>query len=309
MRPTLRQLQYFVAVAEHRAFGPAADSLAVTQPSLSKQIAALEAEIGLTLFDRTSRRVRLTEAGAALLDEAKHVLNAGHAFRSSARRLAGHSERRMKAGVLPSIGAYLMPRMRERLREHTPPLSLNLVEGASRDLLRRLAEGELDLVVASLGDTSGLNARSLFDETLWICGKAEDPLMATEAPVKLEALSGRTLLTLGPEFHLSRIVEDLAAEAGAALSGEYQGTSLDAIRQMAVNGAGIAVLPSLYALGEALRDPDFKVRRIDHPKAIHPVFLYWSRAAQDTSEFERLADEMIAEKMNIRAERAGRFPI
>lgn len=309
MRPTLRQLQYFVAVAEHRAFGPAADSLAVTQPSLSKQIAALEAELGLVLFARTSRRVRLTEAGATLLDEARAVLKAGHAFRNAARSLVQRPDRQMKAGVLPSIGAYLMPRMRERLREHTPPVSLSLVEGASRDLLRRLAAGELDLVVASLGDASGLNVRPLFDESLWICGTASDRLMSTEAPVPLSALAGRTILTLGPEFHLTRIVEDLAAEAGAALSTEYQGTSLDAIRQMAVNGAGIAILPSLYALGEAIRDPEFKVRRIDHPGAVHPVLLYWNQSARDSSEFELLADEMIAEKQKIRAERSERFPV
>ncbi|MEQ8405757.1 MAG: LysR substrate-binding domain-containing protein [Oceanicaulis sp.] len=309
MRPTLRQLEYFVAVAEHRAFGPAADALAVTQPSLSKQIAALEAELGLVLFERSSRKVRLTEAGAALLEDAGAALSAARAFKAHARRLAGDSLRRLRAGVLPSIGAYFMPRLRERLNTSMPDMRISLVEGASRDLLARLGSGELDFVVASLSDADGYVHRALFDETLWICSAPDDPLMDEDGPVKPEALQGRYLLTLGPEFHITRIVERLAAQAGARLSEDYRGVSLDAVRQMAVSGAGVAVLPSLYALGEAIRDPAFKVRRIDAPEAVHPVRLYWRKSAAETALFERLADEMIAEKLKIRSERAPRFRV
>ncbi len=309
MRPTLRQLEYFVAVAERQAFGPAADALSVTQPSLSKQIAALEAELGLTLFERTSRKVRLTADGAALLDEARGALAAGRAFRDAARRLAKAPARRIRAGVLPSIGAYFMPRVRERLQAQRPDLTLGMLEGASNDLLRRLCAGELDLVVASHGEASGLEVRPLFEETLWLCSAPGDPLMAEDAPASLDTLAGRTLLTLGPEFHLTRIVDTLAGEVGAHLSEDYRGASLDAVRQMAVSGAGVAVLPSLYALGEAIRDPEFRVRRLAHPAAIHPVFLYFRKSTPDASRFEQLAEEMIAEKMKIRAERAAKFRV
>lgn len=307
MRPTLRQLEYFVAVAEREAFGPAAEALHVTQPSLSKQVAALEAELRLKLFDRTSRKVRLTEAGAALLGPARTALKSGRAFRETARRLAESSRPRLQAGVLPSIGAYFMPRLRERLRRDHADLSVGLVEGSSRELLQQLALGKLDFVVASKGETAGLSVRPLFEETLWICSTPDDPLMAKETPLPLSELSGRSLLTLGPDFHLTHIVDALAREAGARLSEEYRGASLDAIRQMAVSGAGIAVLPSLYALGEAIRDPQFRVRRIDHPEAVHPVFMYWSPSAPDCSEFEWLVEEMVDEKRRIRSERAEKF--
>lgn len=309
MRPTLRQLEYFVAVADRQAFGPAADALAVTQPSLSKQIAALEAELGVTLFERTSRKVRLTPAGAALLEDARRLLESARDFRASARRLAGDPVRRVRAGVLPSIGAYLMPRLGARLRARLPDLRIGLVEGASRDLLARLRAGELDLVVASRGDTEGFEKRPLFEEALWICSTPGDPLMADEHPAPLSALRGRTLLTLGPEFHLSRIVEDLAGRAGARVSEDYRGSSLDAVRLMAASGAGMAILPSLYALVEAIRDPDFRVRRIDDPEAVHPVFLYWRRSEPNPALFERLAEEMIAEKLQIRSERAAKFQL
>lgn len=309
MRPTLRQLEYFVAVAEFEAFGPAADSLNVTQPSLSKQIAVLEEELGLSLFERTSRSVALTSHGVSLLAEARKVLNAGLHFKSEAQRLSGDDKTRLQAGVLPSIGAYFMPRLRERLQISMPGLRVSLTEGSSRDLLQRMEDGKLDLVVASQSDLSGFEVRPLFEETLWFCSAPGDPLMDDEAPAPLKALAGRKLLTLSSDFHLTRVVQKLAAEAGATISEDYRGASLDAIRQMAVSGDGIAVLPSLYALGEAIRDPALKVRRIDHAAAIHPVFLYWRRGAKDHGLFEHLKDEMIAEKLKIRSERAERFQV
>lgn len=309
MRPTLRQLEYFVAVADMGGFGPAAESLHVTQPSLSKQIAVLETELGFSLFERSSRSVRLTSDGATLLCEARNTLAAARSLRAAARRLAGGAANRLNAGVLPSIGAYFMPRVRERLQSSFPDLRVSLIEGPSRELLTYLDAGELDFVVASHSDLSGFEVRPLFEETLWFCSAPGDPLMEAEDPSPLSALAGRQLLTLGPEFHLTRVVRKLAAEAGAALSADYRGASLDAIRQMAASGDGVAILPSLYALGEAIRDPAFKVRRIDHPDATHPVYLYWRRASQDRALFEQLSEEMIAEKLKIRAERAEKFRV
>jgi len=307
MRPTLRQLEYFVAVADFGAFGQAAAALSVTQPSLSKQIAALEDELGLTLFERTSRRLQLTRSGAALLEMARSTLDAARGLKDAARAMRERAAQRLKAGVLPSIGAYFMPRLRERLRARMPEIGVDLVEGSSRELLAQLRAGELDMVVASRGEAAGVEARALFEETLWICSGPGDPLMKDAAPIAPEALKGRSLLTLSPDFHLTTVVRDIANLAGAALSEEYRGASLDAIRQMAANGSGVAVLPSLYALGEAIRDPAFRLRRIDHPNATHPVLLYWRASAPDQDLFDRLGEEMIAEKLAIRAERAPQF--
>lgn len=307
MRPTLRQLEYFVEVAERRAFGQAADALNLTQPSLSKQIAALEADLGLALFERSSRSVRLTQAGAALLDDARAVLHQAQAFRARAVRLANAPSGRLLAGVLPSIGAYFMPRLRDRLQARLPGLRLSLIEGGSRDLLARLDAGEVDFVIASRSHLSGFERRPLFEETLWICAAPGDALMRSDAPAPLSALVGRTLLTLSPDFHLRWIVQQLAERAGAEISADYSGASLDAIRLMATSGDGVAVLPSLYALNEAVRDPSFKVRRLDHSDAIHPVFLYWRKSTAQAALFEQLGDMMIAEKRTIHAERAENF--
>jgi LysR family hydrogen peroxide-inducible transcriptional activator len=307
MRPTLRQLEYFVEVADRRAFGQAADALNVTQPSLSKQIAALEADLGVALFERSSRSVRLTQAGASLLDDARAVLEKAQAFRASASRLAQAPSDRLLAGVLPSIGAYFMPRLRDRLQARMLDLRISLIEGGSRDLLARLDAGEVDFVIASRSHLSGFEARPLFEETLWLCAAADDPLMQSGAPAPLSAIQGRTLLTLSPDFHLRWIVQQLAAKAGAEISADYSGASLDAVRLMAKSGDGVAILPSLYALNEARRDPSFKLRRIDHPDAIHPVFLYWRKSTTRAALFEQLGEAMVAEKSAIHAERAENF--
>jgi LysR family transcriptional regulator, hydrogen peroxide-inducible genes activator len=307
MRPSLRQLEYFVAVAEAEAFGAAATRLHVSQPSLSQQVAVLEAELGVKLFERTSRSVRLTAEGVNLLALARATLASARAFRDEARQLAGEKTRSLHAGVLPSIGAYFMPHLRERLQSKFPKLRISLEEGPTRELLSRLGRGEVDFVVASRGDATNFEMRALFDETLWFCSRPDDPLMEAERPAGLHELTGRRLLTLSPEFHLTEIVRRLASEARALINADYRGPSLDAIRQMATQGDGIAVLPSLYALSEAIRDPNFKVRRIDHPQAVHPVFLYWRRSAKDQQLIEMLAQEMIEMKAKIRAERAERF--
>lgn len=304
MRPTLRQIEYFVTVAELCSFRKAADKLAVTQPSLSKQIQTLEAELGVSLFERSSRQVTLSQPGQALLEDARALLNQAYGFKAKTKELRTRQAYHLNAGVLPSIGAYFMPRFTQRLRSVFPDLQISFIEGSSQELLGKLAQGEVDFVIASRGPQADFCTKSLFEETLWICSTPEDDLMQPVEPAPLEALKGRRLVTLSPDFHLSEIVAELAEKAGAELSTEYRGSSLDAIRQIAARSSAVAVLPSLYALGEAIRDPAFRVRRLAHPDAIHPVLLYWRRTVRDQAFYERLAVEIIAEKMAIREERA-----
>jgi len=309
MRPTLRQIEYFIAVAETQSFGTAAQGLAVTQPSLSKQIQALEEELGVVLFERTSRRVALTPHGRALLPDAQRVLRQARRLRNKARSLSFDTDIRLLAGVLPSIGAYFMPRLIDRLRQALPGLKLSFVEGASSDLVEQLAAGDLDFVLASDSPHPQLAAQPLFEETLWLCSTPDDPVMQTDAPAAVSELKGRTLLTLSPEFHLNAIVARLAARAGARLSDDYRGASLDAIRQIAANGPEVGVLPSLYALGEAIRDPQFKVRLLQDEDAHHPVIFHTRTSSPNQVLNARLAEAIIAEKQAIRAERAPQFQV
>jgi LysR family hydrogen peroxide-inducible transcriptional activator len=301
MRPSLRQIQYFVAVADHEAFGPAARSLNVTQPSLSKQLAEMEAQLGVKLFERTSRKVALTPVGRLLLVKARTLLQDAHEFRALALGNSGLFGSRLAIGVLPSVGAYLMPIASRQLHSLYPDLRLVVQEGATNDLIAQLGQGKLDAVIGTQTSQPGVESISLFAETLWICCASEDPLCRQHDPVSLRDLEGRTLISLSPEYKLAAIVERIAQLANAFVSRDYQSGSLDAVRQMAVMGAGVAVLPSLYALGEAVRDPDFVVRRIDHVDALHEVFLHWRSRSSHSADFAKLADHLTGIEQDIRS--------
>lgn len=307
MRPTLRQLQYFVAVADHRGFGAAANVLAVSQPGLSKQLATMEDELGAPLFERTSRRVTLTPLGRSLLDRARRILQEVGEFRALARGSVGLFGDKLSIGVLPSIGAYFMPIANRRLHRLYPDLRLVVEEGATAALLDLLREGPLDAVIATPTRDPAFESVPLFVETLWVCAASDDPLSSGTGPVSLDDLADKPLLSLSPDFTLTKVVEGLAERAGTFVSRDYRGASLDAVRQMAVMGAGVAVLPSLYALAEAVRDPDFVVRRIDHPGAAHEIVLHWRRGSPVRDDFQRLADDLVIVKQEIRARRDERL--
>ena len=304
MRPTLRQLQYFVAVAEHGSFGIAAQRLAISQPSLSKLLAGMEDELGVMLFERTSRRVALTAMGEALLPRARSILLSVNDFRSLARSVANPLDNKLSIGVLPSIGAYYMPLANKHLHKRYPKLRLVVHEGTTTELLQQLRDGQLDAVIGATIESEDVTSRFLFAETLWICAAEDDPLSQSREPVTLNELQGRPFLSLSPSYSLTRTVEHLAALAGATVSQDYKGSSLDAVRQMAVIGAGVAILPSLYALAEAIRQPDFVVRRLDHPEAFHRIALHWRSSSPMADAFETLAQHLVAVKEQIRAARA-----
>ncbi|MEM8626319.1 MAG: LysR substrate-binding domain-containing protein [Pseudomonadota bacterium] len=306
-RPSLRQLQYFIAVAEHGAFGVAAQALAVSQPSLSKQLASMEQELATTLFERTSRRVKLTAAGEKLLPRARTILQQVREFQAAARGAQGLFGNRLALGVLPSIGAYFMPTANRLLHSLYPDLRLVVEEGATAQLLSHLQDGSLDAVIGTPTRDPAFASTALFTETLWACAAADDPLASGTGPVGLSELSAQPLLSLSAGFRLTEIVERLAVLAGTYVAQDYRGASLDAVRQMAVMGAGVAVLPSLYALAEAVRDPDFVVRRIDHPEALHPIALLWRRSSPVEADCFTLAEHLMTVKQNIRAARADRF--
>ena len=291
-RPTLRQLQYFVTVADHGAFGVAADALAVSQPSLSKQLATMEAELGVLLFERTSRRVKLTSTGEDLLPRAREILQKVDDFRAAVRGSIGLFGNRLALGVLPSIGAYFMPHANRLMHALYPDLRLLVEEGSTAELLKMLKDGRLDAVIATPTNNPDFVSTELFVETLWACAPVDDPVSIGSGPVSLSELSGRPLLSLSAGFCLSDIVERLAVLAGTYVSRDYRGASLDAVRQMAVMGAGVAVLPSLYALAEAVRDPSFVVRRIDHSEAVHPIALLWRRASAVQADCLQLAKHL-----------------
>lgn len=309
MRPTLRQLQYFVAIAETGRFGEAARQLNVSQSALSAQVADMEAGLGILLIERGRHGALLTPAGEQLLSRARRILTEVQEFRNAARQSTDGLSGRIQLGVLPSIGPYLLPVVVRPLHQKYPALRLVVREERTSDLEKGLDEGRLDTIIST--DTGNEEAvfLPLFREQLWICAAPDDLLGQASGPVSLAELAGCSFLSLGQENGLSQLIHEIAAEAGAIVSTEYEGTSLDAVRQMAVMGAGIALLPSLYAFSEAQRDPEFVVRKLDHPLAGREIGMLWRKSTPLASSFQIIAEELKqTAEMILKMERSQTLP-
>src|SRR5215831_8961268 len=147
---SLRQLQYAVAVADARSFRRAAERCRVAQPSLSAQIAQLEAGLGVRLFERDRRRVVPTEAGQEILDRARQLLVDAEDLVEAAQRRRDPLTRTLRIGVIPTVAPYLLPAVARALRAAYPRLTVVWVEDKTAALVARLGEGSLDAIIAAL---------------------------------------------------------------------------------------------------------------------------------------------------------------
>ena len=292
MRPTLRQMQYLVAIADTGKFGEAAKVANVSQPSMSAQIAEMEAQLGAVLIERGRQQALLTPIGEEVVRRARLLLRDAEDLKAVVRADSQELTGRIRLGVLPTIGAYLLPSVTRHLHSEHPGLRLIVREERTIDLERHLHSGHFDTVISTIEDHADVDHELLFQEDLWVCAAPDDPLAQQAGDVSLADLEGRTLLTLGYGHRLNLIIQSLAEVSGAHVNSEYEGTSLDAIRQMAEMGVGIAVFPSLYALTEARRDPDLIVRRINDQRASRRISLIWRKTSPLSRRLRLLGGEL-----------------
>lgn len=290
MRPTLRQMEYLVAIADTGKFGDAAKRANVSQPSLSAQIADMEAELDVLLVERGRHGALLTPIGAEIVRRARLILQEVEELKTAAQRNTDGLSGRMRVGVLPTIGPYLLPNATRQLHARFPDLRFNVREERTIDLDAHLAEGVFDFIISVPDAHDGTTTAPLFTENLWVCTASDDPLARAPGPVRLADLKGRTLLSLGHWHRLNQMIQSIAKSARAHVSVEYDGSSLDSARQMAEMGAGVAVLPSLYALTERRRDPGLMIRRIDHPSARRKIALVWRHTSNIADRMTILTD-------------------
>jgi len=288
MKPTLRQMQYLIAVADTGTFGEAAKRTFVSQPSLSAQIKTMEDHIGVPLLERGRHGAMLTPVGVDMVARARIVLRQVEEMKVLGREAGGTLAGRLKLGVLPTVGPYLLPQATRKLHKTYPDLRLFVREERTLDLQDHLSSGQFDVIISTPEDHPDTKNIPIVKENIYICIAPDDPLANTRDPVNLRELKGREFLTLGHGHKFATVVKNLAAKAGATTNGEYEGTSLDAIRQMASMGGNVAVLPSLYAISEAKRDSQLIVRPINHPLAQRQISLVWRYSSPLATKFEKI---------------------
>ncbi len=288
-KTTIRHLSYFVALAEAGSFTRAAERMGGSQPSLSQQIRALETIIGAALFERGGPAI-LTPLGRDLLDRARRILldvaDLEDFRATSADPLIGT----IRLGVSPTLGAYLLPALVARLHREHPTLRVHVREGLPTALASGLGTGVHDLILAQLPVSGGaFHSERLFREPLYVAMASDHPLKA-KAIIAPSDLRGTNLLTLLPEYRLAEQVAAIAVDVGANVLRDYEGTSLDAIRQMAGMGMGLALLPELYVRQEIREGDDVVVRKIKGSRYYRDIGLLWRQGAGRAPAYGVIAD-------------------
>ena len=249
----IRDLEYFVAVAETGHFGKAADRSCVSQPTLSGQLRKLEDELGHPLFERSTRTVTLTAFGTEALDIARGVLDGCEALARKAKELDDPFAGPAIIGVFPTICPWLLPRLSPLFAEVYPKTEFRLIEEKSPTLQARLANRSLDAAILALPQESdGVEVVELFSEPFLAAVPLDHP-WASRKRIDPEELAGQALLLLEDGHCLRDQALDLCRRYGAAEGGTFRATSLETLRQMVRLGAGITLMPRL-AVPEAVED-------------------------------------------------------
>lgn len=257
----LQDLKYLVALAEHRHFGRAAGACHVSQPTLSSQIRKLEQELGVTLLERTNKRVRLTAVGSQILDHARRALGEAHEIQEVARASHDPLVGPLKLGVIPTLAPYLMPLILKPLQKGYPGLTIELWEDQTRALIDSLREHRLDAaLLATAPGAPEVTEIALFDEPLLAALPPHHRLHAArqvdEAVLRDEllvladghCLANQALEACGSKHRGSqRQVIVTGAPHRTGLQGSMQAATLETLVNLVAAGYGCTLIPALAA--------------------------------------------------------------
>lgn len=288
---TLRQLQYAVAVAESLSFRKAAERCGVSQPSLSAQLAQLEEALGVRLFERDHRRVLVTGAGRALLEQAGRMLLAADDLLEAGRRARDPLAGPLRVGVIPTVSPYLLPAVAPALRKAFPALAVTWVEDRTEALIRELHAGALDAVLLAAEAELGEVEQAVVARDPFLLATPRDhPLGAVRGPATPAELRDVSVLLLD-DGHCLREQALAVCARGRARELEYRATSLSTLAQMVAGGAGVTLLPELAAETETRR-AGLKLRPFAEPAPQRTIVLAWRPASPAAEGLRRLAGEI-----------------
>lgn len=282
--PSLKQLEYFLVLAETGNFRRTAEKCGISQPSLSVQLSGLEKRLGSMLVERKRGHAILTPAGREAEVRARAVLSAARDlvdwFDAPGRGLAGT----IRFGASTTLGPYRLPYVIGQLHAENPGLGLFVEEAPPNVLADGLMQGAHDMILVQL-PLIGADVRTLrlFREPLELIVARDHPF-AGRACVAATELADATVLTLGPGYALRKQTEDICERLGCQLRSDYQGSSLDALRLMVGMGMGVAFLPALYVRSEiGAGQGDVQVIKLEGPRLLRSIGLV-TRASDANGE-------------------------
>jgi len=292
--PTIKQLQYLVALHEHGHFGRAAEAMFVSQSTLSAGIRELESLLGVTLVERSRRVVRFTPLGNAVVAKAHRLLREAEELadlvQASGKPLSGE----LRMSVIPTIAPFLLPRILPRLRWERPQLKLYLREEVSGDAVESLHHGRADCVLLALPYATGeVEAEHIADDRLYVAFPKDDPRDPPEA-IPPAMIDPDRLLLLEDGHCLKEHALGACNRPELRGSAAMIGTSLHTLVQMVDNGLGITMLPQMAIDAGILQQTEVVARPLKAKNASREIALIWRKNSPRAEEFKLLAKELRA---------------
>jgi len=241
----IKDLQYYVAVAELKHFGQAAERCFVSQPTLSGQIKKLEEQLGVTLLERTNRRVMLTETGAEIANVARRILREVDVIKDIAHSHRDPVSGKFRLGAFPTLASYVFPNIVPQIKAAMPKLKLILIEEKTAELVNKLRSGDIDAALLALPVYDDhLVATKLFDDEFLLAVPSGHRLSQYNV-IKQEMLHEHSLLLLDEGHCLRDQALDVCQTHMIGHELDFKATSLETLRQMIKAGTGITLMPKI----------------------------------------------------------------
>lgn len=292
--PTIKQLQYLVALHEHGHFGRAADASFVSQSTLSAGIRELESLLGVTLVERSRRVVRFTALGDAVVAKANRLLREAEELsdlvQASGKPLSGQ----LRMSVIPTIAPFMIPRILPRLRKERPDLQMMLREETSQDAVESLQHGRVDCVLLALPfDTGDVEVEHISDDALYVAFPKDDP-RDPPAQIHPDMIDQGRLLLLEDGHCLRDHALAACNRSELRASASMIGTSLHTLVQMVDNDLGLTMLPEMAIDAGILANTDVVARPVESDTAKREIALVWRKNSPREADFRLLAEELRA---------------
>src|SRR3954451_2196937 len=286
--PTIKQLQYLVALRQHGHFGKAAEACYVTQSTLSAGLRELETLLGVTLVERTRRVVRFSALGEKIADKAVRVLREVEGLAEMARSEGQPLHGELRMGVIPTIAPFLLPAMLPRLRAEWPDLKLYLREETSQAACEALHRGQLDCVLLALPFACGeVDTLALFDDPLFVAFPGGEA--PAGAHVEVDAIDEKRMLLLEDGHCLKDHALSACNRPDLRAHAAMMGTSLHTLVQMVDNGLGVTFVPSMAIEAGILDGTQVDARPLRSDHGFRSIALIWRRSSPREAEFQLLA--------------------
>ncbi|MBI1274933.1 LysR family transcriptional regulator [bacterium] len=285
----LRDMEYVVTVADLKNFSQAAELCHVSQPTLSNQIKKMEEFLGVQLFERSNRRVMLTEIGEQIVQHARRVLREVENIHEIAEHAHDPLSGTFRLGAFPTLSTYLFPTIAPGVKETLPKLKLVLVEDKTAQLIELLLRGQLDAALLALPVYDDqLVSQKLFDDPFYLAAPKGHPL-AKQKKITQAALNGEKLLLLDEGHCLRDQALDVCQAIGLGEDQDFRATGLETLRQMVKAGMGITLMP-----GIARRQDDEGIAYIPFatPAPSRTIGLVWRKTSARMKVMEKLIGMM-----------------